>query len=356
MTDKDTLRPTLRQLVTGRDLSEEEAADVMRALVAGAFTPAQFGALAVGLRLKGERAAEIAGFIQVLRDQGVRVDLGARAKDAVDMCGTGGDGPSSQVFNISTTALFVAAGAGATVAKHGTNAVSSKSGSSDVLLALGVAPARTPGEAAESLTSLGICYMHAPSFNAGMRHLIGLRQEIGLRTVFNLLGPLCNPARVERHLTGVYDGRYVPVVAEALARCGTRRAWVVHGADGLDELSTVDRSRVVEVRDGTLTEFEVDPRGLGLAPARHDELRGGLPAENARILRTVLSGTATGAQTDVVLLNAAGVLVVGGQADDLAHGLQLAEKSVRSGAATDVLDRWVSWSATRSRTHAGATS
>lgn len=335
------LRGPLQDLVRGHDLSPDGAGDVMQALIDGRFTPAQFGALATALRMKGEQGHEVSAFVERLRSNGTRVELGDLADHAVDMCGTGGDGPSAQVFNISTTAAFVAAGAGVPVAKHGTGAVSSDSGSSDVLGALGVVASTDPGEAAECLRALGITYMHAPAFNSGMRHLIGLRREIGLRSVFNLLGPLCNPARARRQITGIYDARYLPVVADALLRLGSVRAWVVAGRDGLDELSTRAVTEVVEVRDGQVSSHEVDPRSLGLTAAPLEALAGGDPEFNAHITRRVLAGQGTTAQTEVVLLNAAAALVVAGRADDLGSGLGLAEGALRDGAGLDVLQRWV---------------
>ncbi|GAA1226329.1 anthranilate phosphoribosyltransferase [Kitasatospora nipponensis] len=334
------LTRALRAVVAGTDLSDAQAAAVMAELIAGTFTPAQFGALAVALRMKGESATEIAAFVRVLRGEATPVDLGERRGRAVDLCGTGGDGPSAQVFNISTTAALVAAGAGVPVAKHGTSAVSSRSGSSDLLTALGVRIGRDPGQVADDLARHGICFMHAPSFNRGMRHLIGLRQEIGLRLVFNLLGPLCNPAGVQRHVVGVYEDGYLEVVAGALARGGARRAWVLRARDGLDELSTTAPTRVVRVDDGMLSETVVDARDLGLTPATLDELHGGSPEENARTTRAILAGTASRARTEVVLLNAAAVLVVADRAADLAQGLELAEASIRTGAATAVLAGW----------------
>lgn len=334
------LRGPLRDLVSGADLSPASAGDVMQVLIDGRFTPAQFGALAVALRMKGEKGHEVSAFVERLRAHSTRVTLAPGAAGAVDMCGTGGDGPSAHVFNISTTAAFVVAGAGAPVAKHGTSAVSSDSGSTDVLQALGVRASMTADDAAACLQELGITYMHAPSFNSGMRHLIRLRREIGLRFVFNLLGPLCNPARVRRQITGIYDARYLPVVADALLRLGSERAWVVHARDGLDELSTRTVTDVHEVVDGRVVTREVDPAALGLTAAPLEELAGGDPARNAEITRSVLAGTATRARTEVVLLNAAAALVVAGRADDLPAGLDLAERSVRDGAALDVLRRW----------------
>ncbi|GHJ47530.1 anthranilate phosphoribosyltransferase [Catellatospora sp. TT07R-123] len=340
MTTPTRLRPALRALVDGRDLTEDEAAEVMSALVAGEFTGSQFGALGTALRMKGERAEEIAGFLRVLRAEGTTVDLGELADRAVDTCGTGGDGPSARVFNISTTAAFLVAAAGVPVAKHGTSAVSSNSGSSDVLAELGVRAVSDPADVAACLRELGICFMHAPAFNSGMRHLIGLRQEVGLRFVFNLLGPLCNPARVTRQVTGMYDSRYAEVTAGALARSGTRHAWVVHAEDGLDEVSTTAPTRILQVRDGAVTELRVDAVDLGLARATIDQVEGGDPRRNAEISRAVLAGTATTAQTEIVLLNAAAVLVVAGRAADLSDGLKVAESVLRDGSAQDVLHRW----------------
>ncbi|MFE0512463.1 anthranilate phosphoribosyltransferase [Streptomyces sp. NPDC058964] len=345
MTTGAALKDALLVLSEGKDLAEEQAAAAMRALIDADFTPAQFGAFAVALRLKGESATEIGGFLRVLRAEALEVDLGELRHRAVDMCGTGGDGPSARVFNISTTAAFVVAGAGVPVAKHGTNAVSSQSGSTDVLTALGVRPSTEAGDVRACLEEIGVSFMHAPAFNTGMRHLIGLRREIGLRFVFNLLGPLCNPARIERHVTGIYDRRYLPVVADALAAAGTRRAWVVHAEDGLDEVSTTAVTHVAEVRDGSVREFEIDARGLGLARATLGDLTGGDATFNAAITRSVLTGTSTRPQREIVLLNAAATLLVADRVGSLEAGLVLAEESLSSGGGADVLARWEARSA-----------
>ncbi|GAB3286694.1 anthranilate phosphoribosyltransferase [Kineosporia babensis] len=339
------LRRVLHKLVACReDLAFDEATALMERLVDGDFTPAQFGALLAALRMKTEHVDELSAFVHVVRARGRRVELGSDSERAVDLCGTGGDGPSAHVFNISTTAGIVVAGTGVPVAKHGTAAISSNSGSSDTLQALGIGVVSGPEDVRSCLAAVGITYMHAPVFNDGMRHLIALRRELGLHSLFNLLGPLANPAGVRRQMTGIYDARDLQLVGRSLAATGTLKAWVVHGRDGLDELSTMAPTDVITVDRGAVSELVVDPRELGLRRIDLAEVQGGWPAESARILRSVVDGTAGRARTEIVLLNAAAALVVAERAENLQEGLSVAEESIRSGAAVDVLDRWVAWS------------
>jgi anthranilate phosphoribosyltransferase len=296
-------------------------------------------ALLVALRMKGETPDEIAGAALALRRRAARVEVPeALRPHLVDTCGTGGDGVHT--FNISTTAAFVAAAAGACVAKHGNRAVSSRCGSADVLAELGVALELSASSVALCLSRCGIGFLFAPRHHAAMRHVAPVRKELGMRTLFNLLGPLANPAGAERQLLGVYAAELVPVLARTLAELGCQRAFVVHGEGGLDEISTAGPTRVAEVRGGAIRERTVTPEELGLARAPLESLRGGEAAENAAHLRAVLSGEAGGRRT-AVLLNAGAAIAAAGLCDELAEGVRLATAAIDSGAALERVDRLV---------------
>lgn len=331
------LKPYLYKLTSGQSLTADEMAAAMALVMDGAATPAQIGALMVALRMKGESADEIAGAARVMRARATRV--AAPAGPVIDTCGTGGDGAGT--FNISTTVAFVVAACGGVVAKHGNHSATSASGSADVLAALGVHIAAGPAIAERCLAELGLGFLYAPQLHAAMRHAAGPRQELGLRSIFNLLGPLSNPAGARRQLLGVYDRALVPRLLEALALLGSESAMVVHGADGLDELTVCDVNHVGELRDGRLTYTTLDPRDLGFERARPQDLRGGSPQENAAITRAVLSG-ACGPRRDVVLLNTAAALKVAGLAPDLEAGVFHAAVAIDTGRALAKLDALVS--------------
>jgi len=326
------IREALGKIVSGMDLTADEAREVMMEIMQGEATQAQIGAFLAALRMKGETAEEIAGCARAMRENAIAVRPERRG--VVDTCGTGGDG--SGTFNISTTVAFVAAGAGVAVAKHGNRSVSSKCGSADLLQALGVNLQVSAAQAARCIDEVGIGFLFAPQFHPAMKHALGPRQEIGLRTVFNILGPLCNPAGAARQLLGVYDGSLTGLMAEVLLSLGTEHAFVVHGADGLDELSTTGTNRVSRVHGGKIETFDVDPRALGLPPARLSDLAGGAAEENAAATRAILDGQA-GPKRDVVLLNAAAVLVAGDKAGNLEEGLALAAEAIDSGKAREKL-------------------
>ncbi|HEV3232470.1 MAG TPA: anthranilate phosphoribosyltransferase [Candidatus Dormibacteraeota bacterium] len=329
------IRDAVRRLVEGGELTREEAAEAMDEVMEGQAPPEVLAAFLVALRMKGESVAEIAGLVTSMRAHAVAISA---PEGAVDTCGTGGDGSGS--FNISTTAALVARGAGAVVAKHGNRAASSRCGSADVLEALGV-PVGMPAEAVQAcLDGAGIAFLFAPTFHPAMRHAGPVRAALGVRTVFNILGPLANPARVRRQALGVGAAALGERMALVLLALGHERALVFHGGDGFDELTLGGPSRVWEVRDGAIREYDVDPAGLGLAPAGADALRGGDAARNAEIVHEVLGG-AGGPRRDVVLLNAAAALVAAGLAADLATGLELGARSIDSGAARDALARLV---------------
>ncbi|MEE8392216.1 MAG: anthranilate phosphoribosyltransferase [Anaerolineae bacterium] len=338
------IRETISQLLEGQSLSAEQAEVVMDEIMTGSATPAQIAGFLVALRIKGETADEITGCARAMRRAAVPVR--PKRTDVVDTCGTGGD--RAGTFNISTTTAFVVAGAGLGVAKHGNRSVSSRSGSADVLEALGVNINLTPEQAARAIDEIGVGFIFAPNFHPAMRYAIGPRRELGVRTVFNVLGPLTNPAGAAAQLLGVYDADLTEVLARVLQQLGSRAAYVVHGFGGLDELTTTGPNQVscfgVPPGNGCVVTETLDPRELGFAPARSKDLRGGDPDENARIMRGVLAGKDRGPRRDVVLLNTAAALVVGDAAADLEEGIARAAESIDSGAALNALEALIAYS------------
>src|SRR5215218_1599578 len=328
-----TVQEALARLLDGRDLSRSAARDVMGDIMEGKATPAQIGGFLVALRLKGETAAEIAGCAEAMRAHVVAVK--PKRVDLVDTAGTGGDGAGT--FNISTAAALVAAAAGAGVAKHGNRAVSSSSGSADVLEALGFA-LELPAERIErSIDELGFGFLFAPSHHPAMRHAAPVRRELAARTVFNVLGPLTNPAGARAQVVGVYAPELVPTIATVLSRLGARRAFVVHGAGGIDELSPAGPNLVCEVVGGRVRRREIDPLDLGVSRCDPVDLRGGSPEENAARVQAIFAGADGGAR-DAVLLNAAGAIAASGHAKNLRDGLGLAREAIDSGAAARRLE------------------
>ncbi len=327
-----SLKPVIARLAEGEALSEAEAEAAFDTLMAGEATPAQIAGLLMALRVRGETVDEITGAARVMR---ARMSAIAAPADAIDVCGTGGDAQGT--VNISTTVAFVVAGCGVAVAKHGNRAISSRSGGADVLGALGVTIDAPFPVLEEALKQVRVAFLMAPRHHAAMRHVAGPRVELGVRTIFNLLGPLANPARVKRQLVGVFGRKWVRPLAETLGRLGAERAWVVHGSDGLDELTVTGESHVAEWHEGRVREFTVKPADAGLTLASPAALKGGDAAENAEALRAVLGGIG-GPYRDAVLLNAAAALIVAGRAGDLKEGAALAAKSIDSGAARAALD------------------
>jgi anthranilate phosphoribosyltransferase len=327
------IKAAIARLVEGRDLSREEAAGVMHAIMRGEATQAQIGSFLTGLRMKGETPGEIAAFAGVLREHAITVRPNVPGM-LVDTCGTGGDG--AQTFNISTAAAFVAAGAGVPVVKHGNRGVSSRCGSADVLAYLGVSLSVDPRIQARIVEETGISFFFAPAHHPAMRHVMAARQEIGCRTVFNLLGPLANPAGAQAQLLGVYHPALTGTMAEVLRELGLSRAMVVHGC-GLDEMTTTGETIVSELKDGVIQRYTITPERYGIARAKSSDLAGGDPATNARILSDVLGGE-KGAARDIVLLNAGAAVYVGGKARDLRDGIVQATASIDSGAARGKLD------------------
>jgi anthranilate phosphoribosyltransferase len=332
--------PAIQLLLDGHHLSRADARELMGSIMDGEATEAQIAGFLVALRTKGETADEIAGFAEAMREHVVPVT--PQRSPVVDIVGTGGDG--AHTFNISTASALVAAAAGAAVAKHGNRAASSQAGSADVLEELGIALEQEPERIALSIDDLGFGFMFARAHHPAMRFVAPVRQQIGIRTVFNVLGPLANPAGACDGVFGVYSPALVPLFAEALAELGARRAFVVHGESGLDELSPSGPSLVAEIVDGEVSEWELDPRDLGIEPSDPAELRGGSATENAVIVRAVLAGE-PGGRRDAVLLNASGALVAAGLADDLVEGVALGAETIDSGAAASRLDALVAFSA-----------
>ena len=329
----------IQLLLDGRHLSRADAHALMGSIMDGEATPAQIAGFLVALRTKGETADEITGFAEAMREHVVPVT--PQRAPLVDVVGTGGDG--AHTFNISTAAALVAAAAGAAVAKHGNRAASSAAGSADVLEELGIAIEQTPERIAGSIDELGFGFMFARAHHPAMRHVAPVRQELGIRTVFNVLGPLANPAGARDGVFGVYAPDLARTYAEALAELGARRAFVVHGDGGLDELTPFGTNLVVEVVDGDVHEWELDPRELGIHPADPGVLRGGSAVENAATIRAVLGGE-PGGRRDAVLLNAAGALVAAELAGDLSEGLGLGAVAIDSGAAAARLEALASFS------------
>jgi len=322
------IREAIGRIIGGEDLAERAMMDVMSEIMGGEATPAQIGAFITALRMKGETVAEVTGAARVMRQRATRID--ARSSVVVDTCGTGGDGMNT--FNISTTAAFVVAAAGITVAKHGNRAVSSGCGSADVLEALGVNIDAPPEIVEECVQQVGIGFLFAPRLHGAMKHAAGPRREVGIRTIFNMLGPLTNPAGATAQLIGVYDPRLTEMFAAVLRNLGTRRAFVVHGADGLDEATVTGETRVTELKEGALTTYNLDAVALFGEACSPGELRGGDAALNARITRDVLAGK-DGVCRKITLLNAALAIVAGGKAENVAEGIPVAAACIDSGAA-----------------------
>jgi anthranilate phosphoribosyltransferase len=324
----------IAELVARRHLSEAEAAQAMRQIMEGDATPSQIAAFLTALRMKGETIGEITGCARVMREKATHVN--APYANVIDTCGTGGDG--AQTFNISTTAAFVVAGAGIPVAKHGNRAMSSRCGSADLLQELGVAIEMSPEMAEKCLAEVGITFLFAPLFHSAMKYAIGPRREIGVRTIFNIMGPLTNPAGAKHQLLGVYAQDLVEPLARVLGNLGSTRAYVVHGADGVDEITTTGITYIAALDQGQVSCFAIEPEHFDLPRAPREALAGGDAQHNAGITLAVLNG-AKGPQRDVVLLNAAAALVVAEAAADLPEGLRLAAQVIDSGAALETLRR-----------------
>ena len=323
----------LKQIIAGHNLDADTMAQMLTAILSGDITSAQIGAFMGALATKGETFEELAGAARAMRKNAARIQV--MSPVVVDTCGTGGDGLST--FNISTTTAFVVAGCGVTVAKHGNRSVSSKSGSADVLETLGVNLQTPPEIVEEAVAEIGIGFLFAPIYHSAMRHAGKARQEVGLRSIFNMLGPLTNPAGANCQLLGVFAPELTEMFAEALKLLGTRRAMVVHGHDGLDEISVCAPTRVSELNDGLVRTYDIQPEQFFSELAEPEELHGGDPKENATITQAVLEGE-KGAKRNVVLINSGAALMVAGKADSLKDGIELAANAIDSGAATEKIE------------------
>ena len=332
------LQEALNHVIENNDLTQDQAAAIAGVIMRGEATQAQIGGFLVALRMKGETVDEIAGFVRAMRENAIPCPV---AVPVVDIVGTGGD--HSGTFNISTTTAFVVAGAGGAVAKHGNRGVSSKSGAADVLQTLGLSLDLSPEQVATCVEKTGVGFLFAQSFHPAMKHVGPARREMAVRTVFNLLGPMTNPAGTKRILIGVFAKRWCRPLAEALSLLGTEKAWVVHGSDGLDEITVTGPTHVAEWDGSSVREFEISPADIGLPVSGESEIKGGGPEENAAILRQILSGE-KGAKRDIVVLNAAAALFVSGKAANFREGAELAKTSIDSGAALRALDGLVSLS------------
>ena len=330
------IREAIAKLVVGEDLSRDEAIGVMNQIMSGQATDAQIAAFMVALRLKGETVDEISGCAEVMRQKATRIT--APCDDVLDVVGTGGD--EAHTFNISTAAALVSAAAGCCVAKHGNRSVSSTSGSADVLKALGVNIEADVPTVERCLAEAGVGYLFAPALHGAMKYAIGPRREMGIRTVFNILGPLTNPAMARRQLLGVYDAALLVPMAQVLASLGSTRCLIVHGDDGLDELTTTTASQVCELRAGQVASYAITPADTGLPTASLDDLRVGSAEESAAAIRAVFGGE-QGPHRDIVVLNAGAALMVADKAEDLAAGIRLAGEAIDSGAAAATLDKLV---------------
>ncbi|MEI6891536.1 MAG: anthranilate phosphoribosyltransferase [Pontiella sp.] len=327
------IKDAIAKLVSNEPLTRTEAAAAMTDLMEGKATEAQIGAFMIGLRCTGETSEVIAGCADVMRANATPIQC--NDPHAVDIVGTGGDGANT--FNISTTSAFVIAGAGVTVAKHGSYGVSSKSGAANVLDALGVNIQYPPQRMEECLNELGIAFLFAPALHPAMKHVVGPRRELGIWSIFNILGPLCNPAGIKNGVMGVFKPELVPIVSDACAQLKMNHQYIVHGKDGLDEFTTTTSTQVTKIQGDTITSFEIWPEDLGIAKATAAELMGGEPSENAAISRAILGGE-QGPKRDIVLLNSAFAIMAGGKANDPLSALALAAASIDSGAALKKLE------------------
>ncbi|HAG50254.1 MAG TPA: anthranilate phosphoribosyltransferase [Deltaproteobacteria bacterium] len=330
------IKEAISKIVKNQDLTESEMIEVMNEIMTGAASPGQIGAFITALRIKGETVTEITGAAKVMREKATKIDV--KGKKVVDTCGTGGD--ESMTFNISTAAAFVAAGAELIVAKHGNRSVSSRSGSADVLKALGVNIEAEVARVEECLKEIGIGFLFAPMLHGAMKYAAPVRREIGIRTIFNILGPLTNPAGARCQVIGVYDDSLTDILGKVLSNLGAEHAFVVRGEDGLDEITLTTETKVTELKEGKLRTYHIKPEDFGFRRCRPEDLKGGDPEMNADIIRSILKGK-KGPQQDVVVLNAAAAIVAGGMARSLEEGILAAVHSIDEGKALEKLNKLV---------------
>ncbi|UCD84398.1 MAG: anthranilate phosphoribosyltransferase [Deltaproteobacteria bacterium] len=328
------IKEAIAKVIEKVDLSEDEMEGTMNEIMSGEATPAQIGSLITALRMKGETVEEITGAARLMRKKAVGIR--SSSQSMVDTCGTGGD--QSHTFNISTASAFVVAGTGLKVAKHGNRSVSSQCGSADVLESLGVNIEAKKEVVEKCLEEIDIAFLFAPLLHGAMKYAIGPRREMGIRTIFNVLGPLTNPAQAKAQVIGVYDGKLTETLAQVLGRLGSKHAFVVHGTDGLDEITLTGETIVSELKDGKVTTYHIKPEDFGLKNCERDALLGGDKKNNAKIIQEILKG-AKGPQRDIVLLNSAAAIVAGGKAKDLREGIEQAKVSIDSGAAWEKLNK-----------------
>ena len=327
------IQEAIQKVVNGEDLTEQQAIDVMNIIMGGEATDAQIASFITALRLKGETIEEITGCARVMREKATKIQTNRPL--VVDTCGTGGDG--AHTFNISTTAAFVAAGAGVHIAKHGNRSVSSRSGSADVLKTLGVNIEVEPDVISRCVDEIGIGFLFAPLLHGAMKYAIGPRREIGIRTIFNILGPLTNPAGAQAQVLGVYDANLTEPLARVLNNLGSKHVFVVHGKDGLDEITTTTDTQVSELANGAVRTYTLNPEEVGISKATSQDLIGGTPEENAVMTLDILQGK-SGPKRDIVLLNTAAAIVAGGKADNLRQGIDIAVDAIDSGRALEKLE------------------
>jgi anthranilate phosphoribosyltransferase len=327
------IKEVISKVVERHNLSTDEMIEVMNEIMSGAATQAQIGSFITALRMKGETVDEITGAVTVMRQKATKIQVEG---DVVDTCGTGGDG--LHTFNISTVSAFVAAGVGLKIAKHGNRSVSSRCGSADLLMGLGVNIEITPDMVKKCIEEVGIGFMFAPMFHPAMKYAIGPRREIGIRTIFNILGPLTNPAGAKSQLLGVYDPELTEPICKVLKNLGSKKAFVVHGEEGLDEISISGRTKITELNNGKIITYFITPEDFGLKRGILEEIRGGSMDENVELTMEILSGKDKGTRRDIVLLNTAFVLSAGGITDDIAEGINLAAEAIDSGAAVQKLE------------------
>jgi anthranilate phosphoribosyltransferase len=328
------MKNIIEKLLNNISLTQEESHNIMLSIMSGEFNDAQISGFLIALRAKGESSSEVAGFAQAMRDKMTKIES---VDGAIDMCGTGGD--ASGTFNISTAASFVVAGAGVPVAKHGNRSMTSKSGSADVLTELGVDITLPPEKVSECIAEIGIGFMFAPSLHPAMKYAMGARVALGTRTVFNILGPLCNPAGVTRQLMGIFDGSLTDKVAKVLQKLGSEHAMIVYGYDGLDEISTTSSTKISHLKNnGEIESMDISPADYGFEKSTLEVLKGGTPDVNAKIISAILDGSDSGMKADIVILNAAAGIFVGGKAEDIQSGVELARESINSGSAKQKLE------------------
>ncbi|MGC6475219.1 MAG: anthranilate phosphoribosyltransferase [Parvibaculales bacterium] len=334
----EKLKPILAEIAAGKSLTAEKAKQAFDIILSGEATAGQIGAFLMGLRVRGETIDELVAGATIMRQHALSVDA---PENAIDTCGTGGDGAGT--YNISTAVAFVVAAGGVPVAKHGNKALSSKSGSAEVLEKLGVKLDLTPAQISQAINQIGMGFMFAPAHHSAMRHVGPVRAELAQRTIFNLLGPLSNPAGAKTQLLGVFDKSWLRPLAETLGKLGSVSAWVVHGSDGLDELTTTGISHIAELKNGTVCEFDITPEEVGLSQATPQQLAGGTPEENAQAMRAIFDG-AQNAYRDIVLLNAGAAFVAAAKADTLKAGVNMAAQVIDAGQARDKLDALIAFS------------